>query len=156
SGAGPRAGRRRRGARLVAGAAPSVRAVPGARDVSPGAAAFGYTLRAVGARLALALPLVMLATALAVRAHPANRVEGFDTAGWWLHLPTLLLAGLAVTATVDAWPAFGRDRAPAAQITRLRIGALDGCGAAALAGLCGLAPALLLAGVGFAWSEGRA
>src|SRR5690606_24633259 len=85
-GAGPRAGRRRRGARLVAGAAPSVRAVPGARDVSPGAAAFGYTLRAVGARLALALPLVMLATALAVRAHPASRVEGFDTAGWWLHL----------------------------------------------------------------------
>lgn len=92
----------------------------------------------------------LLASAVGVAAHPDTGADAVDTAASWLMLPVLVTAAVGAAAVIDAFPAFGRDRADAQWLRRLRLGPLDGTGVAAVTGLSVLAAVGLVTGFCFA------
>lgn len=72
-----------------------------------------------------------------------------DTAVGWLHLPVLACAVTGIAAVLESWPAFGRDRADASWVRRLRLGPFDGALVAAAGAASAIAVCLVLTGLVF-------
>ena len=81
---------------------------------------------------------------------PQSGIGTDRAAGYWLHLPGLLLVTTGLGAALDSWPLFSRAQAGAAWILRTQRTPLRGCLVAALGNLTALATALVCAGACFA------
>lgn len=85
---------------------------------------------------------------------PVNQRLGADrSAGYWLHVPELLLVVAALAAMLDAWPPLSRARAGSDWLMRIRPGPLHASGWAAGGGLAALGLCLLASGVAFFVTE---
>ena len=74
---------------------------------------------------------------------PPQEGTGADRgAGYWLHLPGLLLVATCLGALLEGWPLLSRARPGFGWILRVESRPLHGCGVAALGGLTALASKL--------------
>ena len=81
---------------------------------------------------------------------PQTGLGADRAAGYWLHLPGLLLVATGLGSALESWPLFSRARPGAGWVLRTQTTPLHGCLVAALGSLTALAIALGCAGVCFA------
>lgn len=105
--------------------------------------------RGFGWRAPACAALVSGLAVVASRLHPEVGDEPVDTRVGWLHVALFLLTAWLVARCIETWPGFGRERSDGLWTRRLRLGALDGGGAALATTLAVLLPLAVLVAIGF-------
>lgn len=105
--------------------------------------------RGFGWRAPACAALVLGLALVAARLHPEVADEPVDTRVGWLHVALCLLSAWLVARCIESWPGFGRERSDGLWTRRLRLGALDGGGAALASTIAVLLPLAVLVAIAF-------
>ncbi len=141
---------------MATGAAPPLRIL-----ARPEVILFAQTISDCLARLFW--PVIILCplswAVLASRPEPRDASDLVGSSmGLWLHLPALLLSAAGIAAVLESWPLLSKEQPGSKHLRRLRIGPLQGCGLASIAGIIAMAAGLIVMALCFdlvARSEGK-